>query len=57
MVLLYEPLSHHHGDGINVLMENGEVIWVRPRTAERIVSELAKSHNPPQAPPGGWPDE
>jgi hypothetical protein len=57
VILLYEPLPHHGSDGINVLMENGEVRWVRTRNAERIVSELAKGHNPPQAPPGGWYDE
>jgi len=56
-VLLYEPLTHHRGDGINLLMETGEVWWVRTRTAELMIAQLSRGNNPPHAPAGVWPDQ
>jgi len=57
LVLLYEPLAHHHGDGANFLMDNGEVWWIRARAASLRIAELSRGDNPPHAPPGGWPDD
>jgi hypothetical protein len=57
VIIMYEPLDHHRGDGINLLMENGEVWWVNTRTAQRIISELQLGFNPPRPPPMGWRDD
>lgn len=48
-VLVYEPLSNHNGDRINVLFLDARVEhWERAR-AEKLIAELQAGHNPPRA--------
>lgn len=47
-VLAYERLENHSGAGMNVLFGDGDVRWVEPALAERLVAELNAGHNPPR---------
>ena len=48
MVIAYEPLSNHSGDGMNVLYGDGHVPWVNKAMAKKILDELNAGHNPPR---------
>ena len=46
-ILLYEPITNHSGDGINVLYGDGHVEFQSKAEANRIINELKLGHNPP----------
>ena len=47
-VLVYEPLSLHNGDGMNVLYGDGHVEFVGAKQAAGIIAELKAGFNPPR---------
>ena len=53
-VVLYEPMSNHGGDGMNVLFLDGHVEFLTKRSAAAMVAQLQRGQNPPKPPPGGW---
>ncbi|HEY2589314.1 MAG TPA: hypothetical protein VGI81_26450 [Tepidisphaeraceae bacterium] len=46
MVLLYEPLSDHEGQGMNVMFGDFHVEWVPAATAQKILTQHAASTQP-----------
>jgi prepilin-type processing-associated H-X9-DG protein len=38
VVLAYEPLTNHHGDGINVLFADGHVEWMTANWAKALIA-------------------
>jgi prepilin-type processing-associated H-X9-DG protein len=48
LVLAYEMLSNHAGDGANVLYGDGQVRWLAHGQVEHRIKELAAGHNPPR---------
>jgi len=46
-VLLYEPLSNHNKDGINVLFGDGHVEFISRSAAPQMIGELQQGLNPP----------
>ncbi|MGC4033356.1 MAG: hypothetical protein QM754_16820 [Tepidisphaeraceae bacterium] len=46
-IVLYEPLSSHNGDGINVVYADGEVNWLETGDASRVIASIQGGHNPP----------
>ena len=53
--LAYEPMSHHAGDGINVLYTDGTVQFLPPAAAQTAIPQLAppaKTTQPGTAPTG-----
>lgn len=49
-IAAYEKLSNH-GDGVNVLYNDGRVDWLSKLQAQWVISELQSGHNPPRARP------
>ena len=47
-VLVYEPLTDHRNQGMNVLFGDGHVDWVTAQSANQILAELKAGHNPPR---------
>jgi len=47
-VVLYESLSNHDDQGMNVLYHNGHVEFLEKSTAERVLAELKAGYNPPR---------
>jgi hypothetical protein len=47
-VLAYEAMSHHGGDGMNVLYGDIHVDWIPNREAAHILAELQAGYNPPR---------
>jgi hypothetical protein len=48
IVLAYEPLSNHAGEGINVLYGDGSAQWLDKKQATHVIAELQAGHNPPR---------
>jgi prepilin-type processing-associated H-X9-DG protein len=46
-VLMYEPLSHHGEDGMNVLFVDGRVQFIGEIEASKATARLRKGQNPP----------
>jgi prepilin-type processing-associated H-X9-DG protein len=46
MVLLYEPLADHGGEGMNVMFGDFHVEWVPASTAQIILTQNAASTQP-----------
>jgi prepilin-type processing-associated H-X9-DG protein len=46
-VLLYEPLTNHNNDGINVLFGDGHVDFVPRAKAQPMIAEVNAGQNPP----------
>jgi prepilin-type processing-associated H-X9-DG protein len=51
-IVLYEAMTNHANDGMNVLYGDGHVEFQTAAEAQRILNELNSGHNPPR-PPGG----
>jgi prepilin-type processing-associated H-X9-DG protein len=51
IVLAYEPLENHQGDGMNVLFGDGHVSFFTALEAPKMFADLQAGHNPP-GPPG-----
>ncbi|MBC7783862.1 MAG: DUF4190 domain-containing protein [Burkholderiales bacterium] len=49
MVLLYEPLTDHDGDGVNFAFVDGHVDWIPNPQAAKAINELQAGVNPPRA--------
>jgi prepilin-type processing-associated H-X9-DG protein len=47
-VVLYEPLTNHTNQGINVLFGDGHVEFLRKATATGMISEIQAGFNPPR---------
>ncbi len=47
-VVLYEPLTNHDRDGMNVLFGDGHVEFIVKQRAEKMIAELKAGHNPPR---------
>jgi prepilin-type processing-associated H-X9-DG protein len=50
-VVLYEPLSDHGGDGMNVLFADGRVVWVEGKASRSILQQAAAGVRPIRYPP------
>lgn len=49
-VVLYEPMTNHDSDGMNVLYGDGHVEFQLKNEAQRIIDEIQAGHNPPRDP-------
>jgi prepilin-type processing-associated H-X9-DG protein len=49
-ILVYEPLSNHQNNGMNVLFGDLHVDWIAAKEAKWMLSELKLGHNPPWNP-------
>lgn len=47
-IILYEPMTNHGGDGMNVLYGDGHVEFQTQAEAARLITELNAGHNPPR---------
>jgi hypothetical protein len=47
VILVYEPLSNHDKDGINVLYGDGSVVFLAKGQAQTTIANLATGRNPP----------
>ena len=50
VILAYEPLSNHYGNGMNVLFGDGHVEFIHTAEATALIAELTTGHNPPRPP-------
>jgi hypothetical protein len=50
-VVLYEPLSNHGGDGMNVLFAEGHLEWVDASACQPILRQAAARVRPIRYPP------
>lgn len=48
VILLYEPLTNHDGDGANFLMLDGHVEFQRKAVAENWIRQIQAGQNPPK---------
>jgi prepilin-type processing-associated H-X9-DG protein len=48
LVFAYEKLENHHGDGINVLFQDGRVRFFGREEAPKIIDQLKAHINPPR---------
>lgn len=48
-IVLYETISNHDEDGMNVLFADGHVDWFIKRQAVKMIAEVQAGHNPPRA--------
>jgi len=46
-IVLYEPITNHNGDGVNLLFGDGHVEFFAKAQAEKALSELQAGKNPP----------
>ncbi|MGB7160227.1 MAG: DUF4190 domain-containing protein [Tepidisphaeraceae bacterium] len=47
-ILLYEPLTNHDNDGINILFGDGHVEFLRRTDAEPLITAVEAGQNPPR---------
>jgi hypothetical protein len=47
-IIAHEPLDNHEGEGIHVLLGDGQVDWLPKQEATRVLKELKSGHNPPR---------
>lgn len=48
-IVMYETISNHDGDGMNVLFADGHVDYFMKRDVVKMVAEVQAGHNPPRA--------
>jgi prepilin-type processing-associated H-X9-DG protein len=46
-VVVYEPVSNHGGDGMQVLYGDGHVDWLNKNQASQMLDDLKAGWNPP----------
>lgn len=51
-IVLYEPMTNHDSDGMNVLYGDGHVEFHPASEAQYIIDEVSAGHNPPRDPHG-----
>ena len=49
VVILYEPLTNHSQDGVNVLFADAHVEFVRMPQAQALITQVQAGQNPPPA--------
>jgi len=52
-VLMYEPLSNHQREGMNVLFADGNVRWLNADEADQVIQQHFSSTQPIRVTPGG----
>ena len=51
VVVLYEPMSNHDDDGMNILWGDGHVSWEQKKVASKIIDQVKAGQNPPKLAP------
>jgi len=46
-VVLYEPMTNHDNDGINILWGDGHVSFHSRQEAQQIINDVEAGKNPP----------
>ena len=55
VVVLYEPLSNHSNEGMNVLFGDGHTVWLTAGQAQPLLKQLGAGVTPVRLPPATAP--